>query len=482
MASTSATALVRWLAAAEEANRTTLPHQRTVRRLGWVADDDGAPVWQGPDGPLSLRAEQGDRQIAQAMRPAGTWEDWIALAAQIHAVSPVALAVLAASVGSILIDRVGAVAAPFVVDLSGGSGKGKTVAMRWAASAWANPTDAAAWIKPWTSTNASIEQGAAFLQHAPLFLDDTKKLSIKRRADLGGSVYQWASGQGAGRGGLDHAREIRTWRSVIFSTGEIPLPSVFGQDIGLRMRMVRIEDDPFSEGEPMVFEIEGIRTWGHAGPRVAAWALSVGDDELRRRWTVARDWLRGELAARCSPNWAARASGYGATIWIGMMALAEIGVPMRQDERTMGDALLRWLRSGIESADVAGDAWDRCCGWLASQSGRITASSNADRPDPPGGWLGRVRTLPIPTDGGAVDVTVVCVLPAELEAVLARWGFDPADILPAWSKRGLLIEGDRRAQVTKWRGKPVRLYHLRADGWGSEGGAEAEDRAHADWR
>ncbi len=465
VSSQSAAGVVRWLEAAEAANRDTLPMEQTVGRLGWIEGRDGAaPVWQGPEGPLTLRAQRGEAQQMAAMKPRGTWEGWRDLAARVHAASPVALMTLAASVGSALMARIGPLAAPFVVDLSGGSGKGKTVALRWAASAWACPTDRAVWIKPWSSSSPSIESFAWFLQHAPLMLDDTRKLNLRRRQELGGSVYQWASGQGAGKGHPDGAREVRTWHSVVFSTGEVPLPSIFGQDIGLRMRMVRIEDDPFVDGDPLVTEIEGIETWGHAGPRVAAWAVEQGDAALRAAWLDVRGRLAARLAGAATAAWCQRASGYGATIWMGLMALNEIGVEVRPPDEAAA-IIVGWLRAGIESADVPGAAWDRLCAWLASQSGRIVTHAGPEPHAPPGGWIGRTGAVKLDS-GDAAEA--VYVLPSAVDAELRRWGYDPDDVLPVWAKRGLLVEDAKqqaRARAITWLGKKVRLYCLRIDGW-----------------
>ena len=463
VSSESARGIVRWLEAAEASNRGVLPESRTIGRMGWVEGADG-PTWQGPCGPYHLRAEQGERQAAAAMKPKGESASWRELAAKVHAASPVALTVLAASVGSVMLARIGGMAAPFVVDLSGGSGRGKTVALRWGASAWADPRDSAAWIKPWTSSPPAVESFAAFLQNAPLMLDDTRKLNRRRREEMGGVVYQWASGQGAGRGRIDGAREVRTWRSVIFSTGEVPLPSVFGQDIGLRMRMIRIEDDPFPPEHPLVDDIEDISDWGHAGPEAAAWAASKGDAELKDIWMSWRAWFLKQLGGG---NWANRASGYAATIWLGLAALEGAGVPIVQTMTDMQNNLLRWLRAGIESADVPAQAWERLEAWIASQTGRIVHHAGTEsRSDPAGGWLGRSAALN--TDGRSVSV--VALRPDAVDAELRRWGYDPDDIYPAWRRNGRLIgEADTdgkpgaRTRVIRWLGQRARLYHLATD-------------------
>jgi len=462
VSSQSAAGIVRWLEAAEAANRATLPELQTVGRMGWIETEGAAPIWQGPVGPYRLRAEEGEGQMAAAMKPRGDVDTWRALAARVHAVSPVALIALAASVGSVMLARVGPIAAPFVVDLSGGSGRGKTVALRWAASAWADPSDRAAWIKPWSSSPPSIESFAAFLQNAPLMLDDTRKLNRRRREELGGVVYQWASGQGAGRGRIEGAREVRTWRSVIFSTGEVPLPSVLGQDIGLRMRMVRIEDDPFPEDHPLVIEIEGVTAWGHAGPAAAAWAASVGDERLRQLWSTERALFHKDLGGG---NWNARAAGYAATIWLGLLALDGAGVPMGRTHEDVHARLVRWLRAGVESADVPGEAWERLQAWIVSQGGRILNHPGPEsRPDPAGGWLGRM----LRSDAGGV---VVALRPDAVDAELRRWGYDPDDLYPAWARSGQFIPEEgaddkpgRRARKVRWLGQQTRLLHFRLEG------------------
>ena len=93
------------------------------------------------------------------------------------------------------------------------------------------------------------------------------------------------------------------------------------------------------------------------------------------------------------------------------MSLNGIGVEVRPVE-DVASTLSRWLRAGIESADVPGMAWDRLCGWLASQGDRIVAHSGPEsRPAPAGGWLGRTGTVKL--DSGSVEA--VYVLPSAID-------------------------------------------------------------------
>jgi len=63
----------------------------------------------------------------------------------------------------------------FGVEWAGPTSSGKTTAMQVAASVWGDPdTEAGKVMQTWDSTRVGIERTAAFLQHLPLFLDDTK--------------------------------------------------------------------------------------------------------------------------------------------------------------------------------------------------------------------------------------------------------------------------------------------------------------------
>ena len=166
VSSASARSATAWLEVSERENRAAVPVATAISRVGWT-EAGGVRALQTPDGPHLLRAEDGHAQTARALAPAGSAQRWLEAATEINR-SPVAAIMLAAPVASVMLESTGA--PPFVVDLHGMSSRGKTTALRWAASAWADPSDGAAYILPWSATLAAIEGRAGFLRHLPVLI------------------------------------------------------------------------------------------------------------------------------------------------------------------------------------------------------------------------------------------------------------------------------------------------------------------------
>ncbi len=447
VSSVNARGVVQWLQAAEDANDAIIPVAQSIGRVGWIDRQ-----LQGAKGPYLLRAEEGHKQAEKALMPRGKWEEWLDSAKIVHK-QPVPALLLAASVASVFLEATGA--APFVVDLHGHSSRGKTTALRWAASAWADPTDAGGYLVSWSATMAFIEDRAGFLRNLPLCLDDTKKVQPKDREKLAAMVYAWGSGQAKGRARPDGVRVTATWRSILLSTGEAPLTRLAGEHVGLRLRVLPISDQPFPDGDEAVGVIEGLDAWGLLAPKVEAWALKHWS-RLAERWENIRVKVAKVLKGGPSSQ---RLAGYIASVKLGVEALQELGVPMPVKE--IAEILKLAGASALASSDTATEAWDRIGAWLVANSERITgtlAADGAPKVDKPpaGGWLGR-----------AMPGSVVAVVPALLDAELRRMGYDPEEALQSWYEQGRIVKKDGSfGIVTRWLGRSTRLYRLTGfEGW-----------------
>jgi putative DNA primase/helicase len=457
VSSVNARGVVQWLQAAEEVNADIIPLHTSISRVGWTKKNEKHLI-QGADGPHLLRAEEGHKQTMRSLKPSGTWQHWLKAAGVVNR-HPVAALMLAASVASILLEPMEA--APFVVDLHGHSSRGKTTALRWAASAWADPSDGGAYILPWSATPAALEGRAGWLQDYPVMVDDTKKIPVKDRDKMLSIVMGWGSGQGKARGAVRGVQTVATWKSVMLSTGEASLAKLGGENVGMRLRIVPISAQPFPDNAEAVRVIESLDHWGHLAPRIEAWAQKHWGD-LPEMWQVNREAIERTINKGPSGN---RMAGYLASITIAMQALGDIGVPMPAKEMT--DLMIAAANTALASSDTTTEAWERITAWLVSNHGRISDqtvkydSHGAKIPElpPPTGWIGRAKT-----DG------TVAVSPPILDAELRRMGYDPEEILPLWAKADRLVkDGERMTVTTKWQGKGVRMYVLQGlDGWDSK--------------
>jgi len=447
--SSSARAAAAWLEVSEQHNAGIVPVEVAISRLGWT-EADGGRALQTPDGPHMLRAEEGHAQTAQAVGVAGSRAQWLEMAAEVNQ-SPVAAVMLAASVASVMLAPTGA--APFVVDLHGLTSQGKTTALRWAASAWADPGDGAAYILPWSATLAAIEGRAGFLRHLPLLLDDTKKVAPIDRPKIAGVVYQWGSGQGKARGSVNGTRGVVTWKSIMISTGEAPLTRLAGEHAGLRLRVLPLDGQPFPTGAAAVSLIGSMNAWGHAGPMVAAWTVKHWDG-LRDRWERHRATAAAQMELGSQGG---RIAEYIASVWLAVEALVAVGVPMPALAE-MKAILLRAGQQAVQSADLAGEAWDRVGMWLGTQRGRIVGAIY--RPEsampPAAGWIGRIV--------GPGDVAVA---PSELEAEMRKQGYDPEEMIPQWVAKGRMKTGSANNPKvnTRFEGAVSRMYRLNLEDW-----------------
>ena len=100
----------------------------------------------------------------------------------------------------------------------GESSKGKSTALRLAASIWG---DQAGHFKSWRTTDNAAESLAVFSNDTCLILDEIGEAPAKAAAEM---AYMLSNGIGKARAGRDgQARAVSTWRTTFLSSGEITL-------------------------------------------------------------------------------------------------------------------------------------------------------------------------------------------------------------------------------------------------------------------
>ena len=133
--SDNARALVRYIADVEALNEDVIQEQKSSGKLGWI-DGTFLPYFKE----IVFDNEDNLRSLVDSIQPVGSRKKWFKLAADLRQQGRIeVLLYLAASLGSILVELVGGL--PFVVDLWGDTGRGKTVALMFAASVWGDPNE-----------------------------------------------------------------------------------------------------------------------------------------------------------------------------------------------------------------------------------------------------------------------------------------------------------------------------------------------------
>jgi putative DNA primase/helicase len=116
----------------------------------------------------------------------------------------------------------------------GASSTGKTTIIQAAASVWGRGSSAGGYVRSWSATRNGLEAAAASANDTVLILDE---LSVLEAREAGPAIYALANGTGKSRMARDTtARETKTWRILVVSTGEIAMDTKVAEDKGQKAR------------------------------------------------------------------------------------------------------------------------------------------------------------------------------------------------------------------------------------------------------
>lgn len=467
--STTASEVVRYLAAYESANMEHLDTRAVSSQLGWQGrPGEGAGFLCGrrwmparvDQTPVDFHgADEGDEQLADGYRSEGTLQGWQQWAQKVLPYPRAALALYASFVAPLL----GIVGAPnFVVDLSYPTSHGKTTALRVAASVWGVPLESEpdAVLGTWGSTRVGIERMSGLAQGLPLLLDDTKRLAHQPDL-LGEAVYTVAQGRGKVRGSVSGLQRVQTWRTVLISSGEQPI-TTYTRDGGARARVVVVYGHLFEgvTGEWINALREGVaQHFGHAGPLFVADILASGSSfqaELRERYHE----LVALYQARAQGDTvASRLASYFAAI-----DLAGEVVHQGPDGLLPGEyvspceVLYEELIGEVGQTDAVLEAAGQVISWAEGHRALLWDKIHT-KPLPDGkDWLGR-------WDQGKPELHIRTHV---LKGALKRDDHSDASIqavLRAWEDRGFLETGRGKGARVKQRihGQVASVYTLLTD-------------------
>lgn len=220
--------------------------------------------------PISfISLDHGEKQATRSFATCGTADTWMDLAEDILPFYPHVAVLFYASFAAPLLKILNLNS--FIVDLSAGTSSGKTIALRFAASAWGNPNEKtdSSLIHSWYITRTALERLASVQTDLPMFLDDTKTVGNPIMIDK--FVYGLTEGHGKVRGSITGMQTTRSWRTVALSTGEAAL-SDYVTNAGAKARILSLDGYPFSQEDQstreFVTRLNNIicRNYGHIGP------------------------------------------------------------------------------------------------------------------------------------------------------------------------------------------------------------------------
>lgn len=266
--------LVRYLSDVENLNDDYIDVQYSSSKLGWIKDG-----FLPYDTEIIFDGDSRFNHLYEAVEECGDREVWYEHIKMLRKTGrPEIKLMMAAAFASVLVAKLGAL--PFFVDLWGETEGGKTVTLMLAASVWADPTDNK-YIGDFKTTDVALEVKADMLNHLPMILDDTSKVSGRIRDNFEGLVYDLCSGKGKSRSNKDLGinRENR-WRNCFLTNGERPLQSYVSQG-GAINRILEVECGEKIYPDPQVTVETVKKNYGFAGKEFVRIIQGMTVDELR---------------------------------------------------------------------------------------------------------------------------------------------------------------------------------------------------------
>ncbi len=230
--SETAKLLVDYLRTVITSNQDRLPRISSISHLGWY-ENYFIPYTDE----ISVDTEDEAPQLIKSIHYKGTLNEWVNFIKPIWKSNIYLRLTIAASLASVLIEKVSAL--PFVLHLWGGTGAGKTVALMVAASVWGDPKNFTQTIN---MTPNALMQTAGILHSLPLLGDELQTI----KSNIPGQNYDKLIMQlteGTNRGRLNsnaQMRQQKTWKNAFIFTGEEPI-TMANSGGGVKNRVIELE-------------------------------------------------------------------------------------------------------------------------------------------------------------------------------------------------------------------------------------------------
>lgn len=272
----TASNMVSYLDDFEFLNLGTIPQEVSSGKFGWLNDKQFIPYTEEAffDGASECKS------LVDSIAERGDPEKWLEVVREVRASGRKEPQVyMSGAFGSVLVSLLDL--SPFIVNLYGVTGIGKTVCLMLCASIWGNP-QGRGFIAESNSTLNSLELKLNVLNNLPLLVDDLSKIrggDIEKLTDM---IYTLCSGGGKGRATRSaQLRSASTWSNIILTNMERPLVND-GMRGGAVNRVLdfQIEDGKiFRDAGAVVDAVSN--SYGHAGKMFVDAVKEIGRDGLR---------------------------------------------------------------------------------------------------------------------------------------------------------------------------------------------------------
>lgn len=252
--------LVSYLADVENLN--SIPVSQSSSKLGWNGEE-----FLPYDTNIKFDDESRFKDLIESIHSTGSEETWLEQVKKIRAntfhYEPQLM--MDASLASVLVKKLNML--PFIANLWGKTGGGKTVTLMLACSLWADPSEGR-YITDSYATQNAFEVRLDILNNLPLLMDDLSKVRDKLNDGFTDLIYLLCSGKGKERSNIDLGlNKSKTWSNTILSNMERPLATETMRG-GAINRIIDVEmagGDIYENGNAIVEIIKD--NYGFAGPK-----------------------------------------------------------------------------------------------------------------------------------------------------------------------------------------------------------------------
>ena len=278
--------LVRYLSDIEYMNLDLIEVRKSSSKLGWVKG-----TFLPYDNDIVFDGEEKFKETYNSIKEVGSEEVWMDLVRDIRKSGRFEPQIsIVASLASVLIEPLNAL--PFILNIGGDTGKGKTVSLMVATSCWANPSENV-YMADSKSTVTALELRLDFLNNLPMMLDDMSQVKAKCGGDFTDLVYMLCSGKGKDRANATLGlNRMTTWRNIILTNYEYSLVTETMQG-GAINRIIDIEAAEgyiFEDGNKIVETIKN--NYGFAGRRFIEAIEQIGMKQIREWQQQAYDSIK----------------------------------------------------------------------------------------------------------------------------------------------------------------------------------------------
>lgn len=267
--------LVKFLADIENMNTEVIPLTTSTSKLGWI-NDSFMPY--NPNVIFDAKDQYND--LFYSVKSSGSSEKWFDLVGKLRRSGRYEVNLyLAGAFASVLLKPLNML--PFILNLWGETGQGKTVAIMVGCSVWANPAESKYITDP-SSTPVALERRLNVLNNLPLLIDDLSKTRDKFADGFTDLVYLLCSGKGKDRSNIRLGLEaVSTWQNITLTNMERPLAveTMRGGAINRILDFEMQDGSIFEDGNKVVRTVS--QNYGFAGEMFVDVVNELGFDKIR---------------------------------------------------------------------------------------------------------------------------------------------------------------------------------------------------------